>query len=105
MPKNRFLQRCTVSVVVVMETEMLNEDDDDDPLLQLEEELGGDGVVYETPSSGGTGGKEGCSFNSYLQGVLYHFVAKPIVKYRFVVLGEFHMQMWKSPSRRDLHIR
>lgn len=63
---------------------MLN-DDDDDPLLQLEQELH-EGFVYEQYQASNDV-KKGCSFNSYLQGFLYHFVAKPVVKYRWVVLG------------------
>ena len=64
---------------------MLN-DDDDDPLIQLEQELN-EGFVYEQFQVG-SDTKEGCSFNSYLQGLLYHFVAQPVVKYRWVVLGK-----------------
>ena len=66
--------------------EMLN-DDDDDQLLQLDQDVG-EGFAYDHVE-GVKADKEGCSFNSYLQGLLYHFVAKPIVKYRWVVLGMY----------------
>lgn len=65
-------------------TEMLT--DDDDPLLDLDEQAN-EGFVYEPTDSADTS-KEGCSFNSYLQGILYHFVAKPVVNYRRFVLGK-----------------
>ena len=65
---------------------MLN-DDDDDQLLQLDQDVG-EGFAYDHVE-GVKADKEGCSFNSYLQGLLYHFVAKPIVKYRWVVLGMY----------------
>ena len=70
---------------------MLN-DDDDDQLLQLEQDLG-EGYAYDHVQDA-KADKEGCSFNSYLQGLLYHFVAKPIVKYRWVVLGMYQWHWW-----------
>ena len=63
-------------------------DDDDDPLLNLENELS-ESVTQETscgrhaPSQGNT------SINSHLQGIIFHCVAKPIVRFRWVVLGRF----------------
>lgn len=31
---------------------------------------------------------EGCSLTSWIQGILYHFVAKPVVKARYFIIGK-----------------
>ena len=57
--------------------------DDDDPLLRLEEELSASHDDVTTP------GKEGCDVTSKLRAVLYHWVAVPVVRARWFVLGAF----------------
>ena len=55
---------------------------DDEPLLDLEEEIssrGGRGQRGETT--------EGCQLNLWLQGYMYHYVAEPVIKARWVVLS------------------
>lgn len=52
---------------------------DDDPLLQLEEEIRSETRKAEVDR------KEGCNLNEWFQGVLYYYVALPVIKARVAI--------------------
>lgn len=58
--------------------------DDDDPLLRLEEE-----ICMETRKEEADR-KEGCNINGWLQGVLFYYIALPVIKARVVIAGELY---------------
>ena len=66
---------------------MLYEDDEDDPLLQLETDLT-ESLQQDEAETLQQDEAEGCSLTTWLQAVLYHFVAKPVVKMRWFILGK-----------------
>ena len=84
--------------------EMLH-DDSDDALLQLEQEYplhpvcdsSGDrrgslrNLLADSAASAPRDQPEGCSLTTVMQGVLFHFVATPVIKVRWGILGEAHV--------------
>lgn len=59
-----------------------DDDDDDDPLLRLEEE------ILQTQTRNEEAKKrEGCNLNSWLQGILYYYVALPVIRARIAITG------------------
>ena len=58
----------------------------DDPLLGLEAAL-----VETTHESQKSMQKEGCGMTFILQGIIYHVIARPVIKSRIFMAGKYPM--------------